>query len=73
VKYPKRECIHQKNVTEQNGNHMVAPRVADVRRRTTMLDITTLLEKGIPIPDPGRFMWIQTKQDYDKHVERLEN
>jgi hypothetical protein len=52
---------------------MAAPRVADVKRRTTMLDITTLLEKGIPISDPDRFMWIQTKHDYDKHVERLEN
>jgi hypothetical protein len=51
----------------------ITPRVADVRRRTTMLDITTLLEKGIPIPDLDTFMWIQIKQDYDKHVERLEN
>jgi hypothetical protein len=21
----------------------------------------------------NRFMWIQTKQNYDKHVERMEN
>jgi len=52
---------------------MVAPRVADVKRRATMLDRATLLEKGIHILDPDRFMWIQTKKKYDKHVDRLEN
>ncbi len=52
---------------------MVAPGVVDVRRRATMLDRATLLERGILILDLDRFMWMQTKQKYDKHVERLEN
>lgn len=38
-----------------------------------MLDRATLLERGIHILDPDRFMWIQTKQNYEKHVERLGN
>jgi len=37
---------------------MVAPGVADVRRRATMLDKVTLLERGIHILDLDRFMWI---------------
>jgi hypothetical protein len=32
------------------------------------MDKATLLEKGIKIPDHERFMWTQTKQNYDKHV-----
>jgi hypothetical protein len=44
-----------------------------VKRRRAILDITTLLEKGIKIPNPDRFLWIQTKHNYDKHVERIEN
>jgi len=37
------------------------------------MDIATLLDKGILILDLNKFMWMQTKHDYDKHVERLEN
>jgi hypothetical protein len=37
------------------------------------LDKATLLEKGIKILDPNRFMWTQTKHNYDKHVEWMEN
>jgi hypothetical protein len=43
----------------------------DVRRRATMLDIITLLNRGIHILDLDRFMWIQTNHNYDMHVERL--
>jgi hypothetical protein len=43
------------------------------KRRCAILDKTTLMEKGIKIPNPERFMWTQTKQNYDKHVERIEN
>jgi hypothetical protein len=52
---------------------MTALGAANVRRKTTMLDRATLLERGIRILDPDRFMWIQTKQNYEKHVERLGN
>jgi hypothetical protein len=37
------------------------------------MDKATLLEKGIKIPNPERFMWTQTKQNYDKHVEQMEH
>jgi hypothetical protein len=37
---------------------MVAPGVVDVRRRATMLDRATLLERGILILDLDRFMWM---------------
>jgi hypothetical protein len=37
---------------------MVALGVADVRRRTTMLDKATLLKRGIHSLDLDRFMWI---------------
>ncbi len=43
------------------------------KRRCIIMDRATLLEKGIKIPDPDRFMWTQTKQNYDKHVEWMEN
>ncbi len=43
------------------------------KRKCAILDKTTLMEKGIKIPNPERFMWTQTKQNYDKHVERIEN
>ncbi len=43
------------------------------QRRCVILDITTLLEKGIKILDLERFMWTQTKKNYDKHVKRMEN
>jgi hypothetical protein len=41
--------------------------------RFVILDKITLLEKGIKIPNLERFMWTQTKQNYDKHVEWMEN
>ncbi len=37
------------------------------------MDRATLLEKGIKILDPELFMWTQTKQNNDKHVEWMEN
>jgi hypothetical protein len=37
------------------------------------MDKATLADKGICIPDPNQFMWIQMKQNYDKHVKRMEN
>jgi hypothetical protein len=30
------------------------------------------LEKAIKIPAPEQFMWTQTKQNNDKHVEQME-
>jgi hypothetical protein len=52
--------------------NMSVPRAIKMRTHATIMDIATLLDKGICIPDPDRFMWIQTKQNYDKHVERME-
>ncbi len=46
---------------------------AVAKRKCVILERATLLEKGIKILDPERFMWTQTKQNYDKHVERMEN
>jgi hypothetical protein len=46
---------------------------AIANRRCTILDRATFLETGIKILDPERFMWTQTKQNYDKHVEWMEN
>jgi len=43
------------------------------RRHATIMDKATLLYKHIRSPNPNRFMWIQIKQNYDKHVERMEN
>ncbi len=60
----------QPSVMEIN---MTTPKAIEVRRRATIMDKATLLNKGIRISDLNKFMWIQTKQDYDKHVERLEN
>ncbi len=59
----------QPNAMEIN---MSVPRAIKMRTHATIMDIATLLDKGICIPDPDRFMWIQTKQNYDKHVERME-
>jgi hypothetical protein len=42
---------------------------AVTKRRRVILDKITLLEKGIKILEPKWFMWTQTKQNYDKHVE----
>ncbi len=44
-----------------------------MKKRRTILDKATLLEKGIKIPDPERFVWTQTKQNYYKRVERIEH
>ncbi len=44
-----------------------------VKKRRAILDKATLLEKGIKILDLERFMLTQTKQNYDKHIERMEN
>jgi hypothetical protein len=52
---------------------ITTPRVVDVKKRTTILDKTTLLDRGIFILNLDKFMWIQTKHIYDKHVEKLEN
>ncbi len=44
-----------------------------MKRRYTILDRNTFMEKGIKILDPKCFMWTQMKQNYDKHVEWMEN
>ncbi len=46
---------------------------AVAKRRRVILNITTLLDKSIKIPNPKRFMWTQMKQNYDKHIEWMEN
>jgi hypothetical protein len=40
---------------------MAAPRVVDVKRRATMLDKTTILERNIQTLNPNKAMWIHTK------------
>ncbi len=44
-----------------------------VKRRCIILDRATLLEKGIKILDLECFMWTQMKQNYDKHIEQVED
>jgi hypothetical protein len=46
---------------------------AKAKRRHVILYIITLLEKGIKIPNLEQFMRTQMKQNYDKHVEQMEN
>jgi hypothetical protein len=46
---------------------------AVAKRRCAILDKTTLMDKGIKIPNHEHFMWTQMKQNYDKHIERMEN
>jgi hypothetical protein len=46
---------------------------AIVKRRHTILEKASLLEKGIKILDPEGFMWTHTKHNYDKHMEWMEN
>ncbi len=46
---------------------------AITKRRSVILDKVTLLEKGIKFLDLEQFMWTQTKHNYDKHVEWMEN
>ncbi len=40
-----------------------------MEKKRIILNKTTLLKKGIKIPNPKRFMWTQMTQNYDKHVE----
>ncbi len=44
-----------------------------VKKRRTILDKATLLDKGIKIPNLKRFVWTQMRENYDKHVEQMEN
>jgi hypothetical protein len=44
-----------------------------MKRRCVILDKATFLEKGICIPNHEQFMWIKTKHNYNRHVERMEN
>ncbi len=53
--------------------NMIASKATNARRRTTILDRTTLVNRSIHIPNLDIFIWIHMKQNYDKHVERLEN
>ncbi len=43
------------------------------KRRCMILDRVTFLEKGIKTSNPKRLVWTQVKQNYDRHVERMEN
>jgi hypothetical protein len=43
------------------------------KKRCVILDKVTLLKKGIKIPNLEQFMRTQTKHNYDKHVEWMEN
>jgi len=43
-----------------------------MKRRHAILDRVTLLKKGIKIPNPKHFMWTLMKQNYDKHIKRME-
>ncbi len=43
------------------------------KRWCVILYRATLLEKGIKIPDPKWFMWTHMKQNYEKHVEQMDN
>ncbi len=46
---------------------------AIAKRRCVILDKVTLWEKGIKILNLEQFMRTQTKHNYDKHVEWMEN
>lgn len=52
---------------------MTTPGATKARIKTTIMDKTTLLDKGIHIINLDIFMQIQMKKNYDKHVKRLEN
>jgi hypothetical protein len=41
--------------------NMNAPSAIEAKRCATIMDKTILLDKGVCIPDPNRFMWIKTK------------
>jgi hypothetical protein len=43
-----------------------------MKRQCVILDRFTPLEKGIKVPYLEQFMWTQMKQNYDRHVERME-
>jgi hypothetical protein len=59
----------QRRVMEMEQREMEAI----AKRRRAILEKATLLEKGIKIPNLERFVWTQMKQNYDKHVEHMEN
>ncbi len=44
-----------------------------MKNKRLILYRTTLLKKNIKIPDTKKFMWTQMKNNYDKHVEQMEN
>ncbi len=44
-----------------------------MKRRCVIFDKATHLEKGIKILYHKHFMWTPMKQNYDKHVEWMEN
>jgi hypothetical protein len=46
---------------------------ANTEKKRAVLDRATLLEKGIKILNLDHFMWTQTKQNYDKHIKKIEN
>jgi transcriptional regulator of NAD metabolism len=43
---------------------MSAPSFIEARRHAIIMDISTLLDKGIHILNLEQFMWIQMKQNY---------
>jgi len=46
---------------------------AKAKRHATIMDRAILLNKHICIPNHDQFMWRQIRQNYDKHVEKMEN
>ncbi len=63
-------CIEKSEEDKAEEQHFVE---AIVNKRRAIMDKVTFLEKAIKIPDLEQFMWTQTKQNYDKHVEQMEN
>lgn len=67
-----RSASIDRSTTKGDGDWDVWLDVA-TKKRHVIMDIATHLEKGIHIPNPEQFMWIQTKYNYDGHVERMED
>ncbi len=44
-----------------------------MKRRHTILEKASFLEKGIKILDLECFMWTHTKHNYEKYIEWMEN
>ncbi len=44
-----------------------------MKKRRVIFDKSTHLEKAIKILNLQHFMWTQKKQNYDKHIKRMEN